>query len=336
MSNDDEEPYSTIFASLKHPIRRRILRMLSKQPMSFSEMTDALGVSNSFLTYHLESLGELLGKTEDGKYRLSSFGEAANATMNKVEDIPTIAPHISQLSKINWFRGRSAVVALGIVCILLIAGLGGTIAYYAIATNSKQNELNSMSNTISSLNSQISQLNSTVANLQKQVASDNSTIASLKSLVANLQNQLTDTAEGVNEQLGLELTMALQKTNYSLGEPVNMTFTITNISNQTISLFQYGVGGFNMFEFQVYNDTDNSVWSLIYPVYPLNPGGPIVTTTLLGSEESLTGVLVWEQMCNNTGPVPVSPGTYYIVGQIGPVFMNGLTIETTPIQIVIA
>jgi len=91
-----------------------------------------------------------------------------------------------------------------------------------------------------------------------------------------------------------------------------------------------------MFEFQVYNDTNDSVWSLIYPVFQVNPGGPIVTTTLLGSEESLTGVLVWEQTCNNTVPVPVSSGTYYIVGQIGPIFMNGLTIETTPIQIVIA
>ena len=36
MSGSDEEPYSTIFASLKHPIRRRILRMLSKQPMTFA------------------------------------------------------------------------------------------------------------------------------------------------------------------------------------------------------------------------------------------------------------------------------------------------------------
>jgi hypothetical protein len=181
----------------------------------------------------------------------------------------------------------------------------------------------------------VSQLNSTVANLQKQVASDNSTIDFLKSLVANLQSRLTNTAEGVNEQLGLQLTMTLEKTNYSLFEPINIYFTITNISNQTIRLLQYG-DAFNMFEFQVYNDTNNSIWSQIYPVYPDNLGGPMVTTTILNSKESLTGVLVWEQMYNNTVPLPVSPGTYYIVGQIGPIFMNGLTIETTPIQIVTA
>jgi uncharacterized coiled-coil protein SlyX len=158
--------------------------------MSFSEMTDILGVSNSFLTYHLENLGELVGKTEDGKYKLSSFGEAANATMNKVEDIPTIAPHNSKMLKTNWFRGRSAVVALGIVCILLIAGLGGTIAYYATTINNKQSELNSANKTINQLNATIakqndtvSQLNSTITNLQNQIASGNATITTLKARV---------------------------------------------------------------------------------------------------------------------------------------------------------
>jgi hypothetical protein len=217
---------------------------------------------------------------------------------------------------------KGVLIALGITCIILVACLLGVVTAYTVMTNDK-------SNTISSLNYQISQLNSTVTNLQKQVASDNSTIDSLKSLVANLLPP--DTAEGVNEQLGLQLTMTLQKTNYSLGEPVNMTFTITNISNQTIGLYQYG-GPSDMFEFQVYNDTNNSVWSLIFPFYP----GVDIPAVSLNSEESLTGVLLWEQMCNNTAPVPVSPGTYYIVGQTEPILLNGVTIETTPIQIVIA
>ena len=220
-------------------------------------------------------------------------------------------------------------IFIGIICILLVACLLGVVTAYSVMINDK-------SNTISSLNYQISQLNSTVTNLQKQVASDNSTIDSLKSLVANLQNQLKDTGEGVNMQLGLQLTMTLQKTNYSLGEPVNMTFTITNISNQTIHLDSYGWVGetFDMFEFQVFNDTNN-IWSLIYPVFAGYYNGAI-SVTVLNPEESLTGALVWEQMYNDTVPVPVSPGTYYIVGQIGPIFLNGLTIETTPIQIVIA
>jgi flagellar basal body-associated protein FliL len=223
---------------------------------------------------------------------------------------------------------KDVIVALGIICIILVACLLGVVAAYTIMINDK-------SNTISSLNYHISELNSTVANLQKQVASDNSTIDSLKSLVANLQSRLANTVEGVNEQLGLQLTMTLEKTNYSLFEPINIYFTITNISNQTISL-AHDADPYN-FEFRVFSDTNNSIWSLIYPVYAgINPGGPLVTATLLNPEESLTGFLEWEQICNNTGPDSVSPGTYYIVGQIGPIFLNGLTIETTPIQIVIA
>jgi hypothetical protein len=129
--------------------------------------------------------------------------------------------------------------------------------------------------------------------------------------------------------------MTLEKTNYSLFEPINIYFTITNISNQTINL-EHDVDPYD-FEFRVFNDTNNIIYSLIFPVYAgYNPGGVDIVGTDLNPEESLTGVLEWEQMFNNTVPNTVSPGTYYIVGQIGPIFLNGLTIETTPIQIVIA
>ena len=54
----------------------------------------------------------------------------------------------------------------------------------------------------------------------------------------------------------LELTMTLDKTSYSLGEPVNLTLTITNISNQTINFEHTGLD----FDFQVYNGTNNVVY----------------------------------------------------------------------------
>jgi DNA-binding transcriptional ArsR family regulator len=168
VSDSDEEPYSTIFASLKHPIRRRILRMLSKKPMSFSEMLEALEVSSPFLTYHLENLGELVFKTDDGKYRLSSFGEAAITTMTKVEDIPiTILQQSSEHSETRSQKQsgplgifsrrvktdeakprkavrRSVAIALGIICIILIAGFGGAMAYYTFTISDKDRTLASL------------------------------------------------------------------------------------------------------------------------------------------------------------------------------------------------
>jgi DNA-binding transcriptional ArsR family regulator len=199
MSVSDDEPYQTIFASLKHPIRRRILRMLSKNPMTFSEMLDVLGVSNSFLTYHLENLGELVSKVDDGKYRLSSFGEAAMATLTKVEDIPTTAPQQSPQTKPKRVVTRNVAMALGIMCIVLVAGIGGAIIQYTLLVNDKDKTISSQNSQLSILRNQNTQLetwldgnetllNQTQAdniNLQKQIDSLNSNVTSLQNQVNN-------------------------------------------------------------------------------------------------------------------------------------------------------
>jgi hypothetical protein len=129
--------------------------------MSFSEMLEVLGVSSSFLNYHLENLGELVVKADDGKYKLSSFGEAAMSTMTKVEDIPTTASQQSPQTKPKRFIRRSVTMTLGIICILLIASMGGTLAYYTMIIHDKDSEL-------ASANTAISQLNTNVTNLQNQ------------------------------------------------------------------------------------------------------------------------------------------------------------------------
>jgi hypothetical protein len=304
---------------------------------------------------------------------------------------------------------NGVLIALGIICIVLVACLGGVVASYTLMINDK-------SNAISSLDYQISQLNSSVANLQNQVASDNSTISSLASEVANLQKQLypnatytvvgtlgyanvsavivgiivanispsfypnlagsfmyltfngqltstlpinawtfgsmvaingtisfdehsqtyvlnwingslySDTVEGVNEQLGLKLTMALQKTNYSLGESISITLTITNVSNQTRN---FGLGpDVNDFDFHVYNDTNSNIYW--YSSRWVGSAIPLyIVFETLNAGESLNCALVWQQT--------VSPGTYYIVGRVGPPFFYGenSTMETTPVQITI-
>jgi len=136
--------------------------------MSFSEMLNVLGVSNSFLTYHLENLGELLGKTDDGRYRLSSFGEDAMTMMARVEDIPATAFHQSSGTRTKKIVGKNVAVALGIVCVLLVAGLGGAIAYYTMAINNKIAAYDSYLSSHSHSDSDYGSLNSQVGNLQNQ------------------------------------------------------------------------------------------------------------------------------------------------------------------------
>ena len=82
----EEETYSVVFTALKHPIRRKILRVLAEGPRGFTDMQRIFNVSSPFLTYHLESLKELVLKTESGMYRLSNMGEGATALMEKVEE----------------------------------------------------------------------------------------------------------------------------------------------------------------------------------------------------------------------------------------------------------
>jgi len=118
--SDDEETYSTIFTALRHPIRRRILRMLATEPMTFTAMLNRLGIESPHLTYHLESLGVLTAKTESGQYRLSTFGGAAVATMGWVEEAPKTEPQPTPVPTM-W----KAVVVVLVIGVAAFAG-----AYY--------------------------------------------------------------------------------------------------------------------------------------------------------------------------------------------------------------
>jgi hypothetical protein len=104
-----------MFSSLKHPARRKILRVLSEKPLTFSEMLDLLGISSSNLTYHLESLGELLTQ-ENGVYKLSTFGSAAVSTMKIVEEAPEIQPKKHALS-LKWKTG----LAVSLIALVIVA-----------------------------------------------------------------------------------------------------------------------------------------------------------------------------------------------------------------------
>ena len=49
-------------------------------------MLETLSIDSGHLSYHLDSLGDLITRTEDGKYKLSSFGLASVKLMSGVEE----------------------------------------------------------------------------------------------------------------------------------------------------------------------------------------------------------------------------------------------------------
>jgi hypothetical protein len=88
--------------------------MLSEEPRTFSQLLEILGVASSHLTYHLENLGELLSKTEDGKYRLSTFGNASVKTMRTVEEATPIDSKYALSMPLKW-KSIFAILLAGII-----------------------------------------------------------------------------------------------------------------------------------------------------------------------------------------------------------------------------
>ena len=81
--SEEDDTYSTMFTALKHPIRRKILRIINQSPVTYTEILSQLSIDNGLLNYHLESLRELIRKKEDGTYTLSEFGLAGLTLIKK-------------------------------------------------------------------------------------------------------------------------------------------------------------------------------------------------------------------------------------------------------------
>lgn len=188
MPDAKEEIYSTMFRSLKHPARRKILHVLSEKPQTFSEMLDLLGVSSSNLTYHLESLGELVTQ-ENGVYKLSTFGSAAASTMKIVEEAPEIPPRKRALS-LKW------KTALAVSLIALI-----TVASVAIWQFNALNQASSQRNALQSKYNQLlswAQITDMAMNFLQQVTQID-TSHYQATLVSNTVDQPSDLG-GILEQ----------------------------------------------------------------------------------------------------------------------------------------
>jgi len=113
----EDDPYSQIFSSLKHPTRRLILRSLSQgQLKRFSQLQAEIEVDSPTLSYHLEALQGLVEKQGD-LYRLTELGTASHNLMLRVEEPPQPRLVTPRRDKIRLG------IAWAMVLILIIAGL---------------------------------------------------------------------------------------------------------------------------------------------------------------------------------------------------------------------
>lgn len=126
----EEDIYSSIFLALKHPVRRKIVRMLDEAPSTYTQILNKLGVETGFLNYHLESLRGLVTKNKDDKYFLSEFGEAALALITRVEEP---VKRKSRGLKVYGFKINPAYIALTILTVLIISNLYWVYAYQGLS-----------------------------------------------------------------------------------------------------------------------------------------------------------------------------------------------------------
>jgi hypothetical protein len=129
---DTEETYSTIFSSLKHPIRRKILRMLEDRELTFSDMLEVLGIDSGHLSYHLENLGDLTARSQNGKYRLSSFGVAAVRLMSGVEEYNAPSNSKPKSNESTYTKILPVVIAITLLVVSV---------YSAVLVTSSQSEM---------------------------------------------------------------------------------------------------------------------------------------------------------------------------------------------------
>jgi hypothetical protein len=219
MSDSEETIYSTMFKSLKHPVRRKILRVLSDKPTSFSDLLNELGVSSSHLTYHLESLGELVAKLDGGSYKLSTFGEAAVNTMRIVEDAPVVQTTQKWSMSFRW----KPIFGVLTIAIVLLAGF--SVVQF--------NSLNQMAISLNQLQDRYNQLSSLTGNSTDKAISFLRDVIELDLTKYDLE-QLSNTATEPDGVMQQSLVYSLKGVDSSM--TVAMVFKNKMLSSYSVSL----------------------------------------------------------------------------------------------------
>jgi hypothetical protein len=206
-------------------------------------MLESLAIPSSHLTYHLENLGELVVKDENGKYQLSSFGKAAVSMMKGAEEVPDTRTKRFSGLPLRW----KTLYALFIIAIVLL----GTISYYQL------NSFNNLSNNYSNL--QKSYNNIKVQNEDLLLSNTTDNAAEAKTIIQDVlqidtsKYQMTLLSDTVQVRTDLD----------GMVEEV-MQYSLTNTASQFDLTLRFRDGHFSLF--QISQLTGYPSFPLIYTV----------------------------------------------------------------------
>jgi DNA-binding transcriptional ArsR family regulator len=223
-SGSEEETYSLMFSSLRHPARRKILRMLSDNTMTFSKMLEELAIPSSHLTYHLENLGELVLKDKDGKYELSSFGKASVAMMKGAEEVPNGKSNRFSTLPLRW----KSMVAAFAIAIVVLAGFA-SVQFASV---------NSLNSNFASLQADYNKVQAENQRLLKWTPSTNFAMVIIKDVIQINVSMYQATLESNTAQIRTDYGGAIEEAmSYKLSN-IQSAFELTLIfENGHLSLF---------------------------------------------------------------------------------------------------
>ncbi|MDH5460894.1 MAG: BsuPI-related putative proteinase inhibitor [Candidatus Bathyarchaeota archaeon] len=141
---------------------------------------------------------------------------------------------------------------------------------------------------------------------------------------------LNETVEAI--QHPFELVLKLNKTTYSLGETVNITISLTNISDENVKISLLAGGDpKSQFDFLIYDGSNDPIYR--YSAHRgYYAGGPSV---FLAPNQNITASYLWEQHDDDGGVV--AEGKYFVVGRTHQIFYldHSLSLETPRLEITI-
>jgi outer membrane murein-binding lipoprotein Lpp len=189
---------------------------------------------------------------------------------------------------------RTMVIALGLICIILAAGIVGAIAFYMPMVSNLEFQIAEKNSTISSLNSQVSSLNSQILSLQADIEQINSTIEDYKDAQEDAQEAFNLQAEYYNSLLALNesgyllsprsFTQAANTSdvvsNEDIGYAGYVSVAVESSSNTTYVQLVYSSHGVNFNQ----NVTVGTGGTAVFPVLP----GDI--TVVIGNTEAVDDV----------------------------------------------
>ncbi len=160
-------------------------------------MLELLGVSSSNLTYHLESLGELIAKDDNGVYRLSTFGLASVSTMKIVEEAPPVQPKKRTSLSLKW------KTILGVLLVGLIVFASMAALQYGVL-NQTSSERDSLKSKYNQLLSWSASTNNAINFLQQVTQLDTSHYQA--TLLSNTIEQRSDLGGALEQVMTYSLT----------------------------------------------------------------------------------------------------------------------------------